>query len=609
MSLITRELRQVWRALGASNVQRDERLTAVRIRELRGIWDIRFPLEYPVSVLAGPNGCGKSTVLFACACAYQVPGGSTRDFTPGRLFPNFTSRQAAVSSDAPQRTELEFHYLHQGDDVAMTWRRRKSWTRSFTSRNRGVLPQAQPQRQVYLRTLANLTNPSELRSVLQLGRKQVETETLIPELLIFAHRILPWRYRNLALISGPTSDLLFAEVEGMGDTRYSEFHMSSGERSILRISKDISRLENALVLIDEIDTGLHPYTQQQAMLELQRSALRQGLQIIVASHSPVVLDSVPPEARIFLDRDDATGQVRRAPLYRDIFQKALYGQSRERLSILCEDEVAEGLLRGVLDVLNVELGLRQEDFVIGRNTGSGEFPGHLRTLGKFDKLSDFIFVLDGDSRALENRLKELGTKYGHRVQPLERFLPGEGSPEQWLWDAVRARTAAYADLLGQAAADLERSMQDDRRSSAWSRERRSASRTRRRRRWAPLPTESEEPCRRSRGSSVMKKPGAAVPVAPQNAIPEFLVALKEQIDELALDESCNDIRPLRGAAAGPTGPPIDLGYSRARSRRVEAVAGEPQRSFASCSRSPCGRRDRERRRESCRRRRSHRCGT
>ena len=147
------------------------------------------------------------------------------------------------------------------------------------------------------------------------------------------------------------------------------------------------------MLIDEVDTGLHPYTQQQAMLELQRSALRRGLQIIVASHSPVVLDTVPPEARIFLDRDESTGNVVRVPLYRDIFQKALYGQSRDQLSILCEDDVAEGWIRGVLDVLNVEMELRHEDFVIGRNTGKDEFASHIRTLGKFGKLKDFVFVL------------------------------------------------------------------------------------------------------------------------------------------------------------------------------------------------------------------------
>ena len=512
MSLIARELREVWEALRASNGRREEALTALRIKRLRGIWDIRIPLEYPVSVLAGPNGCGKSTVLFACACAYRVPGGSPRDFTPGSLFPNFASRQQAVSADAPQQTLLEFQYVHRGNHLSMTWRRRKSWTRSFLSQNRGT----QPERQVYLRTLANLTNPSEVRSVLQLGRKHVDTETLPPELLSFAHRILPWRYRDLALISGPTSDLLFAQIEGIDETRYSEFHMSSGERSILRISKDISRLENALVLIDEIDTGLHPYTQQQVMLELQRSALRQGLQIVVASHSPIVLDSVPPDARIFLDRDDATGQVRRAPLYRDIFQKALYGQSRDQLSILCEDGVAEGLIRGVLDVLNFELELRHEDIVIGRNTGRDEFPGHVRTLGKFGKLSDFLFVLDGDSRAMENQLRSVGKKYGYPVQPL--FLPGSGPPEQWLWDTLRKKAAEYAVALNRTEADLERSMRNLKQLADGAVQQRDAAKT-------------------ALGSFAYSL-GRTVPdiarivghrEARDNAIPEFLMELKDQI--------------------------------------------------------------------------------
>ena len=227
MSLMARELRQVWDALRASNGHRDEALTAVRISRLRGIRDIRIPFEYPVSVLAGPNGSGKSTVLFACACAYRVPGGSPRDLTPGRLFPDFTSRQQDVSSDAPQPTQIDFQYLHHGDDVSMSWKRGRSWRRSFTSRN----GERQPERPVYLRTLANLTNPSEVRSLLRLGRRQVQTAALDPDLLTFAHRILPWRYSDLSVISGPESDLLFAEIEGREQTRYSEFHMSSGERS------------------------------------------------------------------------------------------------------------------------------------------------------------------------------------------------------------------------------------------------------------------------------------------------------------------------------------------------------------------------------------------
>ena len=444
MSQIDRELNEVWDALRASRGQRDEALEEVRITNLRAIETLRIPFDYPVCVLAGPNGSGKSTVLFACASAYRVPGRPGR-FTPGRLFPNFISQQEAVRSDAAPETELDFHYLHRGDRHSMLWKRGKSWRPS------GSLPE----REVYLRTLANLTSPSEVRSILQLGRKQVQTETISPDLLIFAHRILPWKYRNLNLISGGSSrDLLFAEIDGAGEKRYSEFHMSSGERTIVRISKDIAGLENALILIDEVDTGLHPYTQQQAMLELQRSALRQKLQVIVASHSPVILDSVPPEGRIFLDRDHETGHVRREPLYRDIFQKALYGQSQDRLSILCEDAVAEGVIRGVLDELNVELGLRHEDFFVGRNTGRGEFPSHVRTLGKFGKLSDFILVLDGDSRAMENDLKSVAREYGHPLQPL--FLPGDASPEQWLWEVLSTRHDEFAVTFGFAVADMSK---------------------------------------------------------------------------------------------------------------------------------------------------------
>ena len=447
MSRIVRELKEVWDALRANRGQRDEALEEVRITNLRAIDDLRIPFDYPVSVLAGPNGSGKSTVLFACACAYRVPGRRSGHFAPSRLFPNFTSRQEAIRSDPAPNTELDFHYLHQGNRQSMLWKRGKSWSRS------GSLPE----RDVYLRTLANLTSPSEVRSILQLGSKEVQTDAISQDLLIFADRILPWRYRSLDLIRGKSSrDLLFAELDGANETRYSEFHMSSGERTILRISKDVSGLSNALVLIDEVDTGMHPYTQQQAMLELQRSALRQRLQIVVASHSPIILDSVPPEGRIFLDRDPETDHVRREPLYRDIFQKALYGQSQDRLSILCEDVVAEGVIRGVLDALNVKLGLRHEDIVVGRNTGRNEFPSHIRTLGKFRKLSDFVVVLDGDSRAMGNDLKAVANEYGHSLQPM--FLPGDAPPEQWLWEVLHARLEAYATILGLPGDEMRRTM-------------------------------------------------------------------------------------------------------------------------------------------------------
>ena len=454
MSLITRQLGEVWDALRANHAEWDCHLEEVRIKRLRGIEDLRVPFTYPVSVLAGPNGGGKSTVLFACATAYRVPGRNARDFTPGTLFPNFKDRLQGRLSDQLDRTELAFSYLHRGERMSMAWRRGKQWTRSYMGRKGGE----QPEREVYLRTLANLTNPSEVRGVLQIMHKQYESAPLTSDLLLFARRILKHRYSGVSLIRAQARDILFAEAEGRDSVRYSEFHMSSVERTVLRISKDIAGLRNALVLIDEVDTGLHPYTQQQVMLELQRLALRQRLQIIVASHSPVVLDSVPPEGRKFLERDDATNDVRLMPAHRDIFQKSLYGQSHEKLSILCEDEVAEGFILGVLDVLQPRLGLRHEDFVIGRNTGSAEFPTHVRMLGKFDKLADFVFVLDGDARGVGPRVQKAARDYDQFVEPL--FLPGKKSPEHWIWKRLKKDLKRFAKLLGQPAEELKRRMRE-----------------------------------------------------------------------------------------------------------------------------------------------------
>ena len=448
MSILDASLRKTWDSLRARKQVQDDFLDEVRLKGLRGIRSLRVAFDYPVSVIAGANGCGKSTVLFACAAAYAPAGRSARTYTPAALFPGFSDGGQGAFADEAGGTGLEFYYLAAGVRYSMVWKKGRSWSRGFMGR-KGV---RQPERELYLRTLANLTNPSEVRGILQLGRGGFEAEEITSDLLLFARRILPQKYRGVSLIRGRSRDLLFAGLEHRDAVGYSEFHMSAGERAILRMSKDISGLRGALILVDEVEAGLHPWTQQQLMLELQRIALRNDLQVVVTTHSPVVLDSVPPEGRIFLERDAATLDVTRAPAYRDIFQKALYGQSADRLSILCEDEVAEGVILGVLDVLNYRNGTRHDDFVVGRDTGSDEFRSHIHAFGKFGKLADFVFVLDGDAADKAPALIEAAGQYGHKLEPL--FLPGGGSPEAWVWSAVGDRPEDYAREYGLSASDL-----------------------------------------------------------------------------------------------------------------------------------------------------------
>ena len=87
MSLISTELKNAWGRLRASKPQRKFSLEEIRIKNFRGIKDLRVVFQSPVSVLAGANGCGKTTVLLAAACAYQPAGAASMALTPASCFP------------------------------------------------------------------------------------------------------------------------------------------------------------------------------------------------------------------------------------------------------------------------------------------------------------------------------------------------------------------------------------------------------------------------------------------------------------------------------------------------------------------------------------------
>lgn len=444
--MFQRNLSQIWEQLRGKSPQFKHFLQSVRIENLRGIRELNVPFKYPVTVIAGPNGCGKSTVLYACACAYRVTGAGLRDFFPSVIFPNL-STGAGIQDDIPE-TNIDYAYMHDGHMISMRWGRKKSWDRSFFGRKHA----AQPERALYMRTLSNLTSPGEVRSVLNIAKKDFTTEDITVDQIAFAQRILGYDYSAMQSIKAGFKDLLFASRDN-NKTHYSEFHMSSGERALLRLSREISRMQDALILIDEIEAGLHPFTQQQIMLELQRISLRNNLQIIITTHSPVILDCVPIEGKVFLERNEESVVLK--PAYRPIVQKAYYGQTLDRLSILCEDDVGEAFVRGVLDYLNPKLELMQEDIEVGRDTGKTEFANHIKALGKFYRLPDFLFVLDGDARTMVDEIKRAAPA-DQPVLPL--FLPGSSIPESWCWQVLQSQCKEYANLWGLSEADLRQRM-------------------------------------------------------------------------------------------------------------------------------------------------------
>ena len=443
--MIADRFRRLWDQLQGKKPHLPHFLSEVYLKGIRGISDLRVIFDYPVSVIAGGNASGKSTVLFAAACAYKVPNAGVKDFVPSTLFPDYRPKQGRREDEKPEIV-IEFGYSTPHGRRSMRWRRYKGWNRSFLGRKNA----AQPERPLYLRTLSNLSNPSEVRGVLSLSRlNSAPQETpLTASQVEFAQRMLPFKYSEVVNLSSGSKNLLFAEQKD--GAAYSELHMASGERAILRLAQEIAQLDGALVLIDEVEAGLHPWVQQLLMLQLQQLALRNDLQVIVTTHSPVVLNSVPANGRIFLDRDEE-GRVSVRPAYRDVVQDALYGRSGDSLNLLCEDDAAEGILQGIFDHLMRRQDIRRESVRVGRDTGASEFPMHARAFRKFGQIKKFVFVLDGDKSDSDMKRK-IREGAGEEVPVF--FLPGNHAPEVWIWERLRENPDGYAAELGIVPGDL-----------------------------------------------------------------------------------------------------------------------------------------------------------
>lgn len=444
--MLDRRFNDIWQQLQGKKPHFPHFLAGVSLKGMRGIDDLRVLFDYPVSVIAGGNASGKSTVLFAAACAYKVPDAGVKEFVPSTLFPYYRPKVGQRSDDM-REIIIDFDYLTPDGRLSMRWRRGKGWNRSFFGR-KGA---RQPERPIYLRTLSNLSNPSEVRGVLSMSRSTAAPQEihLTASQIEFAQRMLPFRYSEVVELSSGNKDLLFASQES--GAAYSELHMAAGERAILRLSQEIAQLDSALILIDEVEAGLHPWVQQLLMLQLQQLALRNDLQIIVTSHSPVVLDSVPANGRIFLDRDEA-GTVTVRPAHRDLVQDALYGRANDALNVLCEDVVAEDILHGIFDVLYPQEGIRSDSVRIGRDTGASEFPTHAAAFRKFGQIENFVFVLDGDKRRsnISDKIQEAS-----RTRTPVLFIPGRHAPEQWVWEVLHRNLEECASELGIDPSDLQ----------------------------------------------------------------------------------------------------------------------------------------------------------
>jgi hypothetical protein len=87
-------------------------------------------------------------------------------------------------------------------------------------------------------------------------------------------------------------------VISKSNTAYSGFHQGSGETTVAELLR-VDLPKYSLVLIDEIESSLHPRSQRRLVRDLAERC-RELVQIILTTHSPYVIEELPLEARKYI---------------------------------------------------------------------------------------------------------------------------------------------------------------------------------------------------------------------------------------------------------------------------------------------------------------------
>ncbi|MBF0373521.1 MAG: ATP-binding protein [Alphaproteobacteria bacterium] len=120
----------------------------------------------------------------------------------------------------------------------------------------------------------------------------------------------------ISFIETPRGEVMVELEETFGgDTRkYDASLLSDGTLRVLSVAAAIlSARSGSLVVIEEIDNGVHPSRARTLLDSISRIAKRRDLRVLISSHNPALLDALPDDAVphvVFCYRDPEDGSSR-----------------------------------------------------------------------------------------------------------------------------------------------------------------------------------------------------------------------------------------------------------------------------------------------------------
>lgn len=443
------------------NDQTRAHLKSIRLRlgNIRGLSNFHIEFSYPLSAIAGKNGSGKSTVLALAACAYHARQKEWR--LPGRKLPYYRFSDFFVQTKDEVPVEgvlIRYGVLHDNWKPTEQLPNGKGLAYQNRVKNKGGKWNdyaVRVKRPVAFFGIERVVPPSE-KSVLKNQRnyfsipaaKKSDIEDLAKGSV---SRVLGVDYEDFEIRGTGAHKLPLVKRKGVN---YSGFNMGAGEQALFGLFYAMhSTSKSTLFVIDEIELGLHEAAQRALVAELKKMAAEFSHQFIFTTHSPAVLDSLPPEGRFYLENTSAGTRVTQG--ISSAFASGLMsGRESEELVIYVEDKNAKQL---VLACLNYEIRQRISVCEVGSHTAVVSQMAAKFTDRRREKTVALAF-LDGDQRAAaashktrflglvdQRHLAEARVWFDLRVD----FLPSDAMPERSVLSLIRAKHMdSFCDAFG-----------------------------------------------------------------------------------------------------------------------------------------------------------------
>lgn len=178
-------------------------------------------------------------------------------------------------------------------------------------------------------------------------------------------------------------------------SKYSEANAGSGEVAVIQLVKKIEKCEEySLILLDEPEVSIHPGAQEKLKEYLLDVTKRKKLQIIISSHSPILIKDMPLESiKLYTTNPQGRFEIKENVDYQEAFYDLEDNVSDKKI-IFCEDFAAKSIVEQVLARMD-----KKQYFDVQYNPGGEKtlITRFLPIITTHDFFKEKVFlVLDGD---------------------------------------------------------------------------------------------------------------------------------------------------------------------------------------------------------------------